>query len=209
LAPTAALRDSALSEAAAPPDGERAAEPPSLLAIARTFGTISATAFGGGQMSAIRRAVVKRNGWLTEDEFLGLLSVAQILPGANPTNVAVLVAGKLRGPLGAATALLSAVLPGFLILLVIAYIALTSHQPVLMGALRGCAAVAVGLTFANAIEMTLPRRTKWVDLLLVLVTAASVIVLHTSLFVTLLVFVPVAVLVTRPEPEPVKKNKSP
>lgn len=171
---------------------------PTLFHIARVFGRISSTAFGGGQMAAIRREVVRRNEWLTDDDFLALLSIAQILPGANPTNVAVLVGSRLRGALGATTALVSMVIPGFAILFVIAAIALDSHAPALRGALRGCASVAVGLTLANAIEMTLPRRKHLIDLALILAVAATVIFLHASLVVTLLIFVPIALLVTRP-----------
>jgi chromate transporter len=170
---------------------------PSLLSIATTFGRVSATAFGGGQMGAIRREVVRRNRWLGEDEYLELLAVAQLLPGANPTNVAVLVGSRLRGAAGAAAALLAAVLPGFVILMVLAAIALDSRLPAVNGALRACAAVAVGLTLANAIEMTLPRRRSAIDLAIVAAVALFVLVLHASLALTLAVFIPVALVATR------------
>ena len=179
------------------------AEPPSLFAIARAFGRVSSTAFGGGQMAAIRREVVREAGWLNEDEYLELLSIAQLLPGANPTNVAVLVGAKLRGSLGAAVALTAAVLPGFAILLVLAAVAIHSHLPGLQGALRACAAVAVGLTFANAIEMTLPRRRNLAEMAIVAAVAVAVLVLHFSLALTLAVFIPLALVVVRPQE---KKN---
>jgi chromate transporter len=172
---------------------------PSLLAIATTFGRISATAFGGGQMAAIRREVVRRNRWLGEDDYLELLSIAQLLPGANPVNVAVLVGSRLRGAAGAATALLAAVLPGFAILMVLAAVALDAKLPAMNGALRACAAVAVGVTLANAIEMTLPRRRSIVDLLIAAAVAAFVLVLHASLALTLVLFIPIALVLTRAE----------
>ena len=172
---------------------------PSLLAIAAAFARVSATAFGGGQMSAIRREVVRRNRWLGEDEFLEVLSIAQLLPGANPPNVAVLVGSRLRGAAGGAVALGAAVLPGFAILMVLAAIALDAHLPATNGALRACAAVAVGLTLANAIEMTLPRRRSLVDLAIIAMVAAFVLVLHASLALTLAVFIPVSLVLTRRE----------
>jgi chromate transporter len=172
---------------------------PSLLAIGVTFGRISATAFGGGQMGAIRREVVRRRRWLAEDDYLEVLALAQLLPGANPANVAVLVGARLRGVAGAAAALFAAVVPGFAILMVLAAIALDAHLPALNGALRACAAVAVGVMLANAIEMTLPRRRNLIDLLIVAAVAASVLVLHASLAVVLLVFIPLALVLTRPE----------
>jgi chromate transporter len=168
---------------------------PSIISIVGVFARISATSFGGGQMSAIRREVVRARRWVDADEFLELLSIAQIMPGANPTNMVVLIGGRLRGPLGAAAALTAAVLPGFVILMIIAAIALTTHAPWMQGALRACAAVAVGLTFANAIEMTLPRWKNVVDLAILGSVAASVLLLHTSLVVTLLIFVPISLLV--------------
>jgi chromate transporter len=171
---------------------------PSVLAIAAVFARISATAFGGGQMGAIRREIVRVNRWLDEEEFLELLSIAQLLPGANPTNVAVLVGSRLRGASGAAAALIAAVLPGFAILMVLAAVALGSHLPAVTGALTACAAVAVGLTLANAIEMTLPRRTNLIEMAIVAAVAVSVLVLHLSLVLTLVLFIPLALLLTRP-----------
>ena len=210
----------------APPEVAR----PSLAAIATTFGRVSATTFGGGQMAAIRREVVRRRAWLSESEFLELLSIAQILPGANPPNMAVMIGSRLRGLPGAAAGLAASVIPGFAILMAIALLALDVHLPALTGALRGCAAVlpgfailmaiaavaidvhsaaltgalracaavAVGLTCANAIELTLPRRKSVVDLVLIAAVAAFVLVLHASLALTLAVFVPIALVATRP-----------
>jgi chromate transporter len=160
------------------------------------FGRISATAFGGGGTAAVRREVVRRNNWLDEAEYLELLSIAQLMPGSNVTNVAVLIGSRLRGAAGAAAALVAAVLPGFLILMIIAAIVLDAHLPALRGALRACAAVAVGLTLANAIEMTLPRRRNLIDIAIVAAVAAFVLFLHASLWLTLLVFLPVAFFAT-------------
>ncbi|HYW54075.1 MAG TPA: chromate transporter [Dongiaceae bacterium] len=160
------------------------------------FARISATAFGGGQMSAMRREIVRNNRWLDDDEYLELYAIAQLLPGANPTNLAVLVGSRLRGWPGAAVALLAAVLPGFTILMVLAAVALDSRLPAVTGALTACAAVAVGLTLANAIELTLPRRRSVVDLSIVVAVALAVLVLHFSLALTLAVFVPLALLLT-------------
>ncbi len=179
--------------APAPPERSR----PSLIAIVAAFGYISATAFGGGQMAAIRREVVRKRKWLSESDFLELLSIAQILPGANPPNVAVMVGSRLRGFPGALAGLCASVMPGFAILMAIALIVLDVRAPALTGALRGCAAVAVGLTCANALEMTMPRLRSPIDLALILAVALYVIVLHAPLWLTLAIFVPVALVATR------------
>ncbi len=176
-------------------------KPASLASIAIAFGRVSSTQFGGGGMAAIRREVVRRNKWVDEDTFLEILSLAQLLPGSNPTNVAVLVGTRLRGLAGAAVGLVACVLPGFAILMLLGALALDSHASWVSGALRGCAAMAVGLTFANAIEMT-AARINVADIAIVAAVAAAVLLLHASLALTLVIFIPVALLVTRPAKAP-------
>jgi chromate transporter len=170
----------------------------SLAGIATSFARVSATAFGGGQMGAIRREVVRLNKWVDDDTFLEILSLAQLLPGSNPTNVAVLVGARLRGAIGATVALLAVVLPGFAILMVLGAFALALHAPWMLGALRGCAAMAVGLTLANALEMT-AKRINIPDLAIMAAVAAAVLLLHISLALTLVIFIPVALVLTRPK----------
>ena len=150
-------------------------------------------------MAAIRREVVRSKKWLDDEEFLEVLSIAQLLPGANPPNVAVLVGSRLRGALGATIALTAGILPGFAILMLLATLIFEAHLPGLGGALRGCAAAAVGLTLANAIELTRPRRRVPLDLVVAAAVAIAVLELHASLWVTLLVFVPLSLLVPRPQ----------
>jgi chromate transporter len=170
----------------------------SLVGLAIAFGRVSATAFGGGQMPAIRREVVRRNKWLDDDAFLEVLALAQLLPGSNPSNVAVLVGSRVGGLAGAVVAFLSTVLPGFAILMIIGAFALDSHLPWVGGALRGCAAMAVGLTLANTIELT-AKRINVVDIAIVAAVAVTVLVLHASLALTLAIFIPVALVLTRPQ----------
>jgi chromate transporter len=159
------------------------------------FGRVSATAFGGGSMSMMRREVVKRQGWLTDDEYLDLLSLGNLLPGSNPINLAVLIGSHLAGWPGATAAFFASVIPGFAVLMIIGAAALDSHQPWVQGALSGCAAVAVGMTLGNAIEMT-KKRINLIEVSLMAAVAASVIVLHLSLALTLAVFIPIALVAT-------------
>lgn len=165
----------------------------SLLALAVVFARVSSTAFGGGQMGAIRREVVRQAGWLTDEEYLELLGIAQISPGPNPVSAAVLIGSRLAGAPGAVVSLVACTLPGFIILLLLALLALDPRMGLVRAGLRGAAAAALGLTFASTWEMTLPYRTRWLELLFVAVTGLAVTVLHLSLAVTLAVLVPLAV----------------
>ncbi len=79
---------------------------------------LGATGFGGGIaiLAQIRRVVVRERRWMTDEEFLDAVSLAQSLPGANAANAMSYVGLKLGGPRGAAIALSAFVLPSFVIM---------------------------------------------------------------------------------------------
>ena len=167
--------------------------PASPLAVARSFLWLSLTTYGGAQSAAIRREVVSNRRWLSEDEFLELRSIAMIAPGPNSPNLAILVGLHLAGTLGAALAFLAATIPGVGIVMLMALLALDPRLGGLNAALRGCAAAAVGLTFAGAVETTIVRKLGAPQLAIVIASAAAVTLLHVSLWITLLVFVPISI----------------
>jgi chromate transporter len=146
--------------------------------------------FGGGQKAAIRRAVVERRAWLGDDDFIEALALAELMPGANLVNLAVFVGHRLRGARGAAVAMLAVCLPPFAIALAAAYAYFARIDVPLVGAaLRGCAAAAVGLTIANAIELTVERRSDGpLGLALLAATALAVGVFKLGLLPTFAVF---------------------
>lgn len=93
-----------------------------LISLFLSFLKIGAFTFGGGyaMIPIIQREVIDRRGWIAENEFLDLLTVAQSAPGPISLNTAVFVGYKLKGYAGAAAAILGVVLPSFLIILLIA-----------------------------------------------------------------------------------------
>lgn len=147
---------------------------PSLAGIALTFASISATAFGGGQKASIRQQVLKR-GWMDHERFLDGLEIAEVLPGPNILNLALYCGQRVRGIPGAIAAFVGASVPPFAIVLLAGalYFKFASN-PYVYGALRGCAAGALGLTFANAVELTWDERADWLRLILVAITALAV-----------------------------------
>jgi len=166
--------------------------------IAVTFARIASSAFGGGTLAFARRELVINRGWVTDDGFIEILSLAQVMPGPNLTNVAVLVGSRLRGPAGAALAFAAMMTPAYLILMAIAgAVVAGARLPWLTAALRGCAAGAVGLSLANAIELTLRYRRDVVVLAFVALSALAVGVLHLALPLVLLILVPPAWVVLR------------
>ncbi len=88
-------------------------------ALARTFLKLGATGFGGGiaVLAQIRRLVVRERRWLSDEEFLDAVSLAQSLPGANAANAITYVGLKLGGMRGAIVSCASFILPSFLIMI--------------------------------------------------------------------------------------------
>jgi chromate transporter len=163
-------------------------ERPSLLSIALAFATISSTAFGGGQKASIRQRVLS-HGWMDRDGFMDGLEIAQVLPGPNILNLALYCGQRVRGVSGAIAAFLGASIPPFIIVLIAGALYFKyAANPFVQGALRGCAAGAIGLTIGNALELTWDERGDWARIALLVVTALTVSFLHMPLLLVLVVF---------------------
>ncbi|MGE5507569.1 MAG: chromate transporter [Chitinophagales bacterium] len=88
----------------------------------RAFLIIGTVSFGGGyaMIPLIRREMVERTGWLTDDRFLDALAIAQSSPGPMAVNLSIIVGHQLLGAGGAFAATAGAVLPSVLSILLIA-----------------------------------------------------------------------------------------
>lgn len=86
------------------------------------FFKIGAFTIGGGyaMIPIIQDEIVKKNKWMTEEEFIDALAVAQGSPGPIAVNTSIYVGYELQGFKGAVIATLGTVLPSFLIILVVA-----------------------------------------------------------------------------------------
>ena len=86
-----------------------------------TFLKIGAVSFGGGYgMISLIRDDCLANGWLTEEELLNFIAVAESTPGPIAVNMATFVGSSQGGILGAFLATLGVVLPSFIVILLIA-----------------------------------------------------------------------------------------
>ena len=94
----------------------------SLWQLMFVFLKIGAFTIGGGyaMVPLIEREVVHRRKWLTEEDFVELLAIAQAAPGVLAMNVAVFVGYRTRGYKGVVSAALGSILPSFVIILAIA-----------------------------------------------------------------------------------------
>lgn len=94
---------------------------PESLSFFLSFLKIGIFTFGGGyaMIPLVQREVIDK-GWVKENEFLELLTLAQSAPGPIALNTAVFVGYKVHGYRGMLAAVMGIILPAFLIILVIA-----------------------------------------------------------------------------------------
>ncbi|MGH9840924.1 MAG: chromate transporter [Blastocatellia bacterium] len=124
--------------------------------MSRTFLKLGLTGFGGGLavIAQIRRLVVRERRWLTEEEFLDAVSLAQSLPGANAANAITYVGLKLGGIRGALVSVVSFILPSFLMMigLTIAHGHLVQFDDA-QRVFQGFNAAVVGLIAATTVRL--------------------------------------------------------
>ena len=123
------------------------------------FSRISVSSFGGAIFWA-RRELVERQRWLTEREFVDVLTLGQLLPGPNVLNLTVIVGHRFAGWTGAAASVAGFL--GWPCLMVIGMGVLYQHYgalPQVQQALTGMSSVAAGLLFATVVKLAkvLPR----------------------------------------------------
>ena len=94
----------------------------SLLSMFLTFAKIGAFTLGGGyaMVPIMEKEIVDRKGWLTREEFMDILIVAQSTPGLFAINMASHIGNKARGVLGGVVGSLGVALPSIVVILLIA-----------------------------------------------------------------------------------------
>jgi chromate transporter len=178
------------------PDPKLPVRLPEIFAL---FGKIGLTSFGGGLSAWIYREVVDRRAWLSEEEFLAGLTLAQILPGPNVINISIYIGHRLRGWAGSVVAVLALLLPPMVV--AVALLALFrnfSDLGWLHDLLEGIAAAAIGLTFSIGYRAARhsTRTNRWTPAVLLLVFV-TIGVLRWPLIPVVLCVAPLAVLVAR------------
>ena len=104
------------------------------------FAKVGAFTFGGGyaMLPMIKRELVEKREYATEEEILDYYAIGQLTPGVIAVNVATFVGYKRKGVWGGIMATLGVVTPSVIIITVIAAL-ITNFQniPVVSSALSG------------------------------------------------------------------------
>jgi chromate transporter len=187
---------------AAPLVGVPAAPPPrpdrvGLPTIAVVFSRIGSLSFGGGLIAWMHREAVETRKWLSDQEFLSGLAICQVLPGGNMVNMSLYLGIRLRGALGAITALLGLV--GLPILFVIAVASLYARFDTLRSlhlVLDGVAAAAVGMNIATGVKAA-RRSTSLVPVAIAAAVFAAVGIFHWPMLIVVACVAPVSIVLAR------------
>ena len=137
-----------------------------------TFFHIGLFTIGGGyaMIPLIEQKVVEEKQWLSREELLDLMAVAQSCPGVFAVNIAIFIGYKLRGTWGAILATMGCALPSFLIILSIAlFFRQFQDNPWVARAFRGIRPCVVALiaapTFRMAQTAKINRYNIWIPVL--------------------------------------------
>lgn len=167
--------------------------------IARVFGWIGLTSIGGGRYAFFHDALVVRRRWVTNKEFAQDLTLSQVLPGPNFSNIAVALGFRLGGWRGALWGGVALILPGALILLALAALYFRGGlSPTLGAAMHGMSAAVVGLVFATTARVIVGAIRDWRSPPLAAAVFLLVGPLHVNTALVIALATPVGIWLYRP-----------
>jgi len=151
----------------------------SLFEIFRAFLLIGGISFGGGLIVYLRNSLVHKHRWLDENTFVEMISISQTLPGSYAVNIAVFLGDRLRGSVGAMTAVTGFCLPASLFMFAAGLLyGIHGERPDVVAMLHGVAAAAVGLVAAVTIQIGRESVKRFSDVIIVALVVVAVHFLH-------------------------------
>lgn len=127
-----------------------------LRAIVRVALYYGVAGFGGGYsvLAQLRRELVERRRWLSDEEFLVVAELSKSLPGTPATSLMALVGQRIGGMRGGAVAAAAFLVPSVLLMMVLgANYALIRHSTALALFFDGMNAAMVGVVAAVTLDL--------------------------------------------------------
>lgn len=167
-----------------------------LSALFMGFLKVSLCGFGGGLVWA-RRIVVEQQQWMNEQEFTETLTLCQLMPGPNIVGIAVCVGSKLRGAIGAITAVAGFILLPWIVGLSLGGLVLQhADRGFVRNILGGLSAAAAGLLIATGVRLLMPHRGRRTALLFVACAFAGMAFTKLPLLILLVGLAPLSIAAT-------------
>lgn len=122
-----------------------------------TFFKIGAFTLGGGyaMLPIIQKEVVEKKKWIDETEFLDMVAISQSAPGPLAVNISAFVGQKISGICGLIVSTLGAILPSFIIIILVASVFLgIENSPIVQRVFKGIRPAVVALIAVPVISMS-------------------------------------------------------
>ncbi len=159
------------------------------LKLFATFFKIGAFTFGGGyaMIPLIQHEVAEKNKWITDEDILEIIAIAESTPGPIAINSATFVGYKVCGVLGSTAATLGVVLPSFVIILCISFVlkAFQELKPVAY-AFMGIRAGVLALVIKALVSMFKKCPKNWVSYIVIAFAAAVGILTDINAFLIII-----------------------
>lgn len=160
------------------------------LKLFATFFKIGAFTFGGGyaMIPLIQHEVAEKNKWITDEDILEIVAIAESTPGPIAINSATFVGYRICGVLGSLAATLGVVLPSFIIILAISF-ALNAFQSLraVQYAFMGIRAGVLALVLKALISMFKKCPKGWVSYAVMAFAAAVGILTDINVFLIIII----------------------
>jgi len=153
----------------------------SLFILFIAFFKIGIITFGGGyaMIAIIERELVEKKKWITHEEFLDIIAIAESSPGPIAINSATFIGYKINKFFGSLFATLGVVLPSFIIIFTISLFFDKFLQLEYVGyAFRGIQAAVVFLILSAGIKMLKHIKKTPVGIVLISLTIVALIVME-------------------------------
>ena len=113
-------------------------------------------------LSMIEHEVVQRRHWISQEEFLNMIALAQAAPGLIAVNSAIFIGWRIGGWRGVIATVLGAVLPSFFIILAIAMVFQDYKDlPAVEAIFKGIRPAVVALIAAPLVRMAKSAKITW------------------------------------------------
>ena len=130
----------------------------------KTFFKIGMFTLGGGyaMIPIIEAEVVDKHGWVSKEEFIDLIAIAQSCPGVFAINISIFIGYRLKKIPGAIATALGTALPSFLIILAIAmFFRQFEDNPVVAAIFRGIRPAVVALIAVPTFNLAKSAHITW------------------------------------------------
>ncbi len=109
------------------------------------------TVGGGYAMLPLMQYEIEMHNWITNQEFVDIIAIAEMTPGPISINAATFIGYRVCGPLGSLTATVGIILPSLLIILILSRVLERyRNHPIMKSIFAGVRPVVAGLIISAA-----------------------------------------------------------